>query len=107
MLTIRLLTLALGLGTPACSTDAATAVMAAPSSSERSELSQLTTLSGFVELYADEPVYLLTNGIEVPLVGATDLLVRLGGLRVTVSGRYLSTGFFQVDAVNPNAGPSA
>lgn len=101
MLTIRLLVFALSLGNTGCSTDSVTGPMSSQPSVGVPESAQMTTLNGFVELYRDEPAYLLSGGIEIPLAGATDLVVPHGGLQVTVSGRYLSTGTFLVEAVSP------
>lgn len=101
MRTIRLLAVALSLGTAACATGPAAGGMQGRPLASGPELAGTTTLSGFVVLYRDEPVYLLSGGIEIPLAGATDRLVQRAGLQVTVSGRYLGTGTFMVDGANP------
>ena len=103
MVTIRLLAFALSLGNAGCSTDPVTGPMSSQLSVDAAEPVQITTLNGFVELYRDEPAYLLSGGIEIPLAGATDLVVPHGGLQVTVTGRYLSSGTFLVEAVSPRS----
>ena len=102
MLTITLLALALSLGN-ASSTDSITADASSRVSVGISEPGPTMTLNGFVELYWNEPAHLLSGGREIPLAGATDLVVPHGGLRVTVSGRYLSSGMFQVESVSPQS----
>lgn len=105
MLSITLLTLALSLGNAACSTDSVNADTGSWVSVGIPEPAR-TKLNGFVELYWNEPAHLLSGGIEIPLAGATDLVVPHGGLQVTVSGRYLSNGTFFVEAVTSSSGPS-
>lgn len=104
MLTITLLALALSLGNAGCSTDSVSADASSRVSVSIPEPARTMTLNGFVELYWNEPAHLLSGGMEIPLAGATDLVVPHGGLRVTVSGRYLSSGMFLVEALSPQSG---
>ena len=104
MLTITLLALALSLGNAACPADSLTAARTSQPSVAIPEPAPMTTLTGFVELYWDEPAFLLSGGIEIPLTGATHLVVPHGGLRISITGRYLSSGTFLVEAVTPQSG---
>ena len=103
MLAITLLALALSLGNTAWSPDSVTADASSRVSAGMPQPGR-TTLNGFVELYWNEPAHLLSGGMEIPLVGATDLVMPHGGLQITVSGRYLSDGTFLVESVSRHSG---
>lgn len=104
MLTIRLIALAFSLTNSGCSTESVTGVASNELRAIGPELAQQTSITGFVELYPGEPVYLLSGGVEIPLAGATDLVVPHGGLQVTVTGLCLSGGTFLVESVSPRSG---
>ena len=104
MLTIRLIAFALSLSNSGCSTEWVTSVGSDELQVIRPEQAQRKSITGFVELYPGEPVYLLSGGVEIPLAGATDLVVPHGGLQITVTGQCLSGGRFLVESVSPRSG---
>jgi hypothetical protein len=59
---------------------------------------QSITISGNVELYPGD-VRLLTNGIEIQLVGAAEVVIPHGGLWVSVTGRFVGKDVFQVSGL--------
>jgi hypothetical protein len=58
-----------------------------------------STITGFVESYGENDIRLLTDGVEVRLIGAIQEVIPHGGLQVTVSGRQIDPDRFWVAEV--------
>ena len=79
----------------ACGSEAISAPLDGPRSEMAPSAEQVITVSGNVELYPGD-VRLLSNGIEIQLVGAAELVIPHGGLWVSLNGRYIAKDVFWV-----------
>jgi hypothetical protein len=67
--------------------------------------SGLVQMSGFVELYTEDGVQLLSGGREITLIGETAAAVAAAGREVRVTGRFVCDNVFRVETVTELSTP--